>query len=173
VVDQKLLREVTGRFATGVAVVSTRHHGDIHGMTVNSFCSVSLSPPLVLFCGTATSRTAQLIAQSRIFAVNILAFEQRDLSSRFAGAEAEELDRFTAIPTTTAVTGAPVLTNCLAWLDCTLDAVYPGGDHDIFVGRVQALSLQDLVPPLVFHASRYHGLAAHAPEAGPPLDTGL
>ena len=117
-IEKDFFRQVLGQFATGVTVVTTNNKGTISGLTVNAFCSVSLDPPLVLVCVDLTSNTLPLIRESKNFAVNILTNEQEYLSRCFA---------------------TPILTGALAFVDARVVAEYPGGDHVIFLGQVEAI----------------------------------
>jgi flavin reductase len=133
----KTLREVMSSFATGITVLTAG--GDhCHGMTANAFSSVSLDPPLVLCCIARTAQMHEAILRSRHFGVNVLSAEQEHVARYFASrdrprglAQFDEVDWFPG-----AHSGAPLLTNSLAWLDCALTEVYHGGDHSIFLGTV-------------------------------------
>ncbi len=122
-----------GRFATGVTVATTYQESRRLGITVNAFASVSLDPPLVLFCLERASRVHQAFLDSGIFAMNILASDQHSH---------------------VAVTGAPILEDCLGFVDCRLVNVFDGGDHSILVGLVEALGVRD-GDPLLYHRSHY------------------
>ncbi|MFJ9522343.1 flavin reductase family protein [Kitasatospora sp. NPDC101801] len=126
------LRAVLGRYATGVAVVTTRYRGRPAGLTVNSFTSVSLDPPLVLWCLqlSATSRVAFTGADH--FAVHLLAADQRELAVRFAGPG----DRFAGLGDRAGRYGLPLLEGTVATLVCHRDRTVPAGDHLILIGRV-------------------------------------
>jgi flavin reductase (DIM6/NTAB) family NADH-FMN oxidoreductase RutF len=155
-IDKGLFRQVLGRFATGVAVVTTRQPDDtLHGLTVNSFTSVSLAPPLVLICVERRARSHEFIAQSGAFAVNFLSERQEIISERFSARAPLVSGSFEGIPYRLAVTGSPILEDCLAWLDCRLWATYDGGDHSIFVGQVEALGLGEDGLPLLYYRGRY------------------
>src|SRR5262245_32747998 len=107
--DSAQYRKVMSQFVTGVTVVTGRAGDEIHGMTVNAFCSVSIAPPTVLVSLARGSRTEELIQKGRVFAVNILGGSQAELSDRFAGRHKDrEADRFEGFEWTTAVTGAPI-----------------------------------------------------------------
>jgi len=125
-------------WASGVAIVTTRRPGGIQGITVSSFASLSLDPPLVLVCIEMKARSHEAIAAQRCFAVNILGAGQEDLSERAAARRGAEGSWLLDLEHRTVVTGAPVLDGSPAWLDCSLAASHPGGDHTIFVGRVEA-----------------------------------
>lgn len=154
--DSAQYRKVVSRFVTGITVVTTRFGDELHGMTVNAFCSVTLTPPSVLVCLACSSRTAALVEQSRIFAVNILSDRQTLHSDRFAGRHQDrEANRFEGIEWTTAVTGAPILAGSLAFLDCKLANVFDGHSHWLCLGEVVAADTDESLPPLIYHQSRY------------------
>ncbi|WP_254524448.1 flavin reductase family protein [Natrinema caseinilyticum] len=154
-VDADDFRNVTGQFATGVTVV-TVGADEPHGMTVNSFASVSLDPPLVLFNADKETNTHDHVAEADHYAVNILSEDQEWISDRFAGEHHEMADPFEDIPITTAATGAPIIEGSIAYLDCTLAERYPGGDHTIYLGEVEELSLEDATAkPLTFFRGQY------------------
>lgn len=157
-VSSELFRRALGRWASGVAIVTSRAGERIHGMTVSAFSSVSLDPPLVLVCADKTSDTYALIAEAGFFAVNILAAEQRELSDRFASKK-DEHRRFEGLETHTAVTGAPLLPGCLAHIDCRVVATHDAGDHVIYVGRVEAIREDASRQPLLHFQGGYWGLA--------------
>ncbi|GAC1423092.1 MAG: hypothetical protein PVS3B3_19490 [Ktedonobacteraceae bacterium] len=138
-IEKDFFRQVLGQFATGVTIVTTNHKGIISGLTVNAFCSVSLDPPLVLVCVDLTSNTLLLIRESKNFAVNILTNEQEHLSRCFATPSIERYENFCHAEYVTAVTGAPILAGTLAFVDARVVAEYPGGDHVIFLGQVEAI----------------------------------
>jgi flavin reductase (DIM6/NTAB) family NADH-FMN oxidoreductase RutF len=166
VVDAAEFRKVLGRFATGVTIVTTCQGNRRAGITVNAFASVSLEPPLVLVCIERRNYAHDLITQSRIFAVNVLTAEQADVSRCFASRSNEKIARFCGVTTHDEVTGAPVFDQCAGFVDCQLEAVYPGGDHSIFVGRVMALGGAD-VPPLLYYSGKYGQLYENELELGP------
>lgn len=154
----KLLRDVLGCFPTGVAVVTAvTPHGDLHGVTVNSFNSVSLDPPLVLFSLSRHLNSLPAIESATAFAINFLCDHQAHLSSRFAAALT---DKWTGIDYRVGFTGAPVLAEALAVVECRPYAQYDGGDHVIFVLRVTHIESDATRYPLVFFRGRYHTLAA-------------
>jgi flavin reductase (DIM6/NTAB) family NADH-FMN oxidoreductase RutF len=125
-------------------------------MTVSAFNEVSLDPPLVLVCLGKNSNTQALIAEGKVFAVNILARGQADLSIRFASREDEDR-RFVGLDYQTGVTGAPLLAGTVANLDCRLATTHDAGDHFIFVGEVVDLQFSER-EPLMFHDRGYRGL---------------
>jgi flavin reductase (DIM6/NTAB) family NADH-FMN oxidoreductase RutF len=131
-------KDVLRFWASGVTIVTTRRQDGIQGITVSSFASLSLEPPLVLVCIETRAYSHEAIAAQRCFGVNILQASQEEQSERAAAHRGAEGTWLQGVPHRTAVTGAPVLEGALAWLDCSLAATHPGGDHTIFVGRVEA-----------------------------------
>lgn len=148
-----------GRFATGVTIVTSRCGDELHGMTANSVTAVSLNPPLVLVCIDRSADSHDIIAESGIFAVNILSREQERLSSQFAVKEGEAAHGLDDVPHHARATGAPIIDGGLAYLDCRVFERYPGGDHTIFVGEVVDAGPLDGTDPLIFYRGRYLGLA--------------
>ena len=157
-VDPETLRAVMRRWTTGITIVAARDGAQVHGMTVSSFTSVSLNPPLVLVCVERAVRTHALIEGSRAFALSILREGQQAISDRFAGRETENGDRFVGLKTFTAVTGAPILTENIGYLDCVVVAAHPAGTHTIFVAEVVAAKAQNGHKPLVYFDRNYHPL---------------
>ena len=146
------LRSCLGRFATGVTVVTYDGPDGRHGFTANSFTSVSLDPPLVLFCVARTSSTWPRIERARKFAVNILGEHQEELCRLFSKKGA---DRFGQTDWHPGVGGSPVLHDVIAYLDCEFWAEYDGGDHIIVVGRVLDLGTPHDAGPLLFFRGKY------------------
>ncbi|MDI1443147.1 flavin reductase family protein [Polyangium sp. 6x1] len=158
-IDAAELRRVLGQFATGVTVVTTRHEGVPQGMTANSFTSVSLDPPLVLFCADKRARSGMLVAAAGCFAINVLAEEQRHLSDLFAGKGTDEQRRALLDEIgQEAVTGAPLLPGTLGWLDCRLDRAIDAGDHVVFFGEVVAAGASGPAAPLLYFRGGYRRL---------------
>jgi len=148
-IDPAEFRRILGRWATGVAVVaSTRPDGAPCGMTANAFTSVSLDPPLVLICIQRSARAHDCIAAAGFFSVNVLGAEQERIARRFAAWDVA--DKFAGIAYRSETTGAPVLEDALAWIDCRVWASYAGGDHTIFVGQVVDGDARDGAPLLYF-----------------------
>lgn len=153
----QILRDVLGCFPTGVAVVTAvTPDGDLHGVTINSFNSVSLDPPLVLFSLSRDLNSLPALESAAAFAINILRDDQAHLSSRFATALT---DKWSGIEYRAGFTGAPLLAPALAVLECRPYAQYDGGDHVIFVLRVTHIEADATRNPLVFFRGRYHTLA--------------
>jgi flavin reductase (DIM6/NTAB) family NADH-FMN oxidoreductase RutF len=154
-IDPRAFRDALGRFATGVALVAAAPDGSPAGLIVNSLASVSLDPPLVLFCPARTSHTWSRMRRARHFAVNVLARHHEAFAARAAPPGA---DRFAGVPWRLGQGGAPVLADALAALECTLVAEHPAGDHLIAVGRVEHLHLGAAGDPLVFFAGAFGAL---------------
>jgi flavin reductase (DIM6/NTAB) family NADH-FMN oxidoreductase RutF len=149
-------RDALGVFATGIAVVTTRDAtGEGRAITVNSFSSVSLDPPLILFCLGRDAFHYQSFAEAEAFAVNVLTAEQEALSNRFAS---ETEDGFNDLETETLATGSPVFRETLAALDCRREAAHEAGDHLILIGRVAALKAPRAADPLLYFRGGYAGL---------------
>ncbi|MGR4866985.1 flavin reductase family protein [Caulobacter sp. LARHSG274] len=141
-------RKAMGSFAAGVTVVTTCHGGRLVGTTVSAFSAVSLEPPLVMVCLKRDSRTLAAVGQAGVFCVNILSAEQGDLAHRFARSGAD--DRFALTVVEAGLCGAPLLAGCAAAVECELHAVHDGGDHEILVGRVLRVVVDETKPPLVY-----------------------
>ncbi|HEY7021308.1 MAG TPA: flavin reductase family protein [Ktedonobacterales bacterium] len=150
-------KAVMGRFTTGVTVVTTALGSQRAGITVNAFCSVSLDPPLVLVCIERTAHIHDLLIEAGVFAVNLLAEEQDELARCFAVSSDRRNTEFCDCETRSVQTGAPVLRDALGYLNCVITDVFPGGDHSIVVGRVEALGAADR-KPLVYYRSQYTDL---------------
>ena len=147
---QEELRATLGQFATGVAVITTEDEGgEKNGMTVSSFTSVSLDPPLILFCAKEGSKTMAEIQENGHFAVNILRDDQKALCYQFAGKDA---DKFKGVSSHAGQAyGDPMLDGAIATLECKLSTIQPGGDHKIVMGEVVGLSrTPEADQPLIF-----------------------
>lgn len=145
-------RQVVGHFATGVTVVTARSDGRPAGLSVNSFTSVSLDPPLVAFCVAHSSATWARIREAGKFCVNVLRSDQEALCRTFAGKAA---DKFAGVGWHPAPSESPILDGVLAWLDCTVEATHEAGDHLMVVGRVHDLDVGHEGTPLVFYRGGY------------------
>ncbi len=151
-------RAALRHWASGVSIVTTRGPRGVQGITVASFCSLSLEPPLILICINRAARSHRTIAAQRRFGVSILRDDQQPVSDIAAGRVARG-GGLSRLRTRTAITGAPILADALAWLDCSLVKALPGGDHTIFVGRVEAAGHAD-GSPLLWFMSGYRRLVA-------------
>ncbi len=152
--DGKELRKIMGSFATGVTVITTDSEPPT-GLTANSVTSLSLDPPLILFAVEKKAGSLAAFNETRRFAVSILTTAQQDISNRFATPGPKD---FSGLSIKTAETGAPILADALAWADCRVTDVLPGGDHDIFVGEVVAGDVSD-GDPLLYYSGKYCEIA--------------
>src|SRR6266567_4513140 len=132
---QAHFRTVLGHFATGVAIVSARNAGNPVGMTVQSFCSLSLDPPLILLCPVLSSTSWPKIEKAGRLCVNLLAEGQADLARQFAQSGS---DKYRGVAWVAAPhTGSPVLQEALGWIDCEIQEIHPGGDHVVVICQVR------------------------------------
>ena len=153
--DSRQLRHALGRFTTGVTIVSCCDaDGGFVGLTVNSFSSLSLDPPLVLWALREASFHLDAFTRARSFAVNVLSLAQVDLSRRFASSQ---VHRFASTDWTLGEHGAPVLAGCAAVFECATVSHQDEGDHRLFIGRVLACS-DTKAPPLLYQAGHYRQL---------------
>jgi flavin reductase (DIM6/NTAB) family NADH-FMN oxidoreductase RutF len=147
------LRASLGLFATGVTIVTTRAaDGSAIGLTANSFNSVSLSPPLVLWSLALRAGSLQAFLQAKHYAIHVLSVEQKSLAERFASKSG---NRFEDLPTTPGLGGAPILAGCAAVFECNNRSQYPEGDHVILVGEVLACKHDAKRSPLLFHGGKF------------------
>lgn len=147
------LRMIMGSYPTGVVVVAgIAESGKVVGLAINSFTSLSLDPPLILFCPADSSRSWPQIAPSGRFSVSILAESGAEACTVFAG---RSEDKFAQVDWHTGPGGLPALDNSIAVLACDITATYPGGDHNIVVGQVTALHHEEHARPLVYHKGAY------------------
>ena len=154
------LKQVMRQWASGVTVVTTAAGDQRAGVTVSSFTSVSLEPPLILVCLYHELDTAQQIEQNGHFAVSLLGTEQGTISNQMAGFGdvPDGQDRFHGLSWTTKTTGSPILADSVGWLDCELHAMHDGGTHKIVVGRVLDVGSTNDELPLVYFNQRYYNL---------------
>jgi flavin reductase (DIM6/NTAB) family NADH-FMN oxidoreductase RutF len=156
-IDTREFRQTVGQFATGVTVIACEIEGVVHALTANSFTSLSLDPPLVLFCVGKSTKTGQLLHVGHRFCVSILHEGQRDLSTYFGGGWKSD------VPPPFAFVNwheSPRLEGSAAALSCRVEAIHEGGDHWIVVGHVAAFQRrEDGVAPLIFFGGRYVDLA--------------
>ncbi len=161
--DVRAFRTALGCFPTGVAVVTVKPSDrDAMGITVNSFASVSLDPPLLLWCLDRNSDRFDAFTTAPGFAISILGIVHETVSSRLAKRGMHRLDGIDLLPTEI---GAPALADALAVFECASEAVYPGGDHAVLIGRVLRFACRHEGEPLVFFRGRYGELAERRGEA--------
>ena len=146
-------RSVLGHFATGVAIVTALDESEPIGLTVQSFCSLSLDPPLILLCPALTSTTWPRIEARGKLCINLLAEDQEYLAKQFARTGTDKFEGVEWSPTAT--TNSPLLEGSIAWIDCELTAVHPGGDHLVAICRVLDLSARSDLMPLIFFKSGF------------------
>lgn len=150
--DSAKYRQTLGRFPTGVTVITAVNQGQPVGLAIGSFTSLSLDPPLVLFCPANTSSSWPRIREAGVFCVNVLGDDQLDVCKVMAS---KDPDKFASVKWTTEATGSPVIAGSIAWIDCTITEVLEGGDHDIVIGRVEDLGFEEDGAPLVFFKGGY------------------
>ncbi|HZT12147.1 MAG TPA: flavin reductase family protein [Candidatus Baltobacteraceae bacterium] len=146
-------KSVMRHFPTGVTVVTSLRDGEPRGVTVSAFASVSAEPPMVLICINREARSYLYISASRVFCVNFLAGDQRDLAERFSGRLRER--QFEGVAYSSAATGAPVIDGTVAYADCEVIEEHHAGSHSIFIGRVAACSSRP-GSPLGYYDGRFH-----------------
>jgi flavin reductase (DIM6/NTAB) family NADH-FMN oxidoreductase RutF len=153
--DPRPFRDAVGRFATGVVFVTAARRGEPEGMIMNSFTSVSLEPPLISFCPSRQSLTWSRMRRARRVAVNVMAAHHEQFALRATPAGA---DRFAGIDWTPGLGGAPLLTDALATLECSIVEEHPAGDHWIVVARVDELHVSEVEDPLVFYGGAFRAV---------------
>ena len=149
--DSALQRQIMGRFATGVTLVTARSDEKILGMTANAVLSLSLDPPLILVSVNKKNQMRKFLKKSNYFAINVLRDDQEEISRRFATPGPKD---FSDLELVESKTGSPVLVNALAFIDCQIVQVVPGGDHDMFIGKPLAGETRD-GNPLIFYSGQY------------------
>jgi len=153
--DASEIRNVMGHFATGVTVITTSDiTGKPFGLTVNSFTSLSLNPPLVVVCVDKTVDCYSCFDESKVFAVNVLGEDQEELSRRFA---TKGIEKFAGIQWRTGVHGSPLLDGVIGTIECKVTRSYEGGDHTIFLGEILSATAKG-DRPLLFFKGKYHRL---------------
>jgi len=155
-IDQDAFKRALRGWTSGVTVVTSRANGRVHGMTVSAFSSVSADPPLVLVCANQASMTHSVIEEGGIFAVNILAEHQQEVSNLFASSE-HESSRLERVAWSEGETGAPLIDGALATLECKVRRAYREGSHTIYIGEVAAVHTNDTTP-LVYYQGGYRAL---------------
>jgi flavin reductase len=155
-IDPDAFKDALRGWASGVTVVTSRSGDKVHGMTVSAFSSVSADPPLVLVCANQSSTTHSIIEEGGLFAVNILAAHQQDVSNVFASVKYED-SRLERVSWTEGATGAPLIDEALASLECKVASSHQEGSHTIYVGRVEAVRTTD-AKPLLYYRGDYRSL---------------
>lgn len=165
-ISSEAYRDALRHYPSGVTIVTIQSAGKIHGLTVSAFASVSPEPPLVMVIIDHRHKAHEMLQEpGAVFAINILRQDQTELSNRFAWVKDE--DRFAEGEWGVAVTGAPILTNALAWLDCTLYTQVVAGTHTVYIGEVKASAVPEPdAPPLVYWNRGYRGLRQFGDEKG-------
>lgn len=168
--DAQFYRRLLGQFATGITVIITQVGDEVHGMTANSFTSLSLDPPLILFCVDKHAHMAELVQQGGAFTVNILREDQELVSRYFAGGARKGMAR----PDYHFVSWGriPRLDRCLAAIACDVAQVVEGGDHWIVIGRVTGLHEGGPGRPLLYYMGRYHHLRRADSQPAPEIESG-
>lgn len=157
-IDPAHFRATLGGYPTGVAVVTTVCQGRPAGMTVGTFTSISIDPPLVGFFADRGSRTLPKIVEAGVFAVNVLGEDNKPICDSFSRPSE---DKFAGVDWTPTATGSPGLTAAALWVDCHLDEILTVGDHILVVGRVESLDRNPAsAEPLIFHGGRFHTITA-------------
>lgn len=157
-VEPQEFKNALAQWASGVTILTSADGDQRVGITASSLTSVSLEPPRILVCVGRRLYTHEVIERSRVFAVNILGEDHLEWGMRFAGMLSEFEDRFAGLHCTTAVTGAPILPESLAWIDCRLVHAHDEGDHTIFVGEVEATGVQEAKAPLLYYSRQWRRL---------------
>jgi flavin reductase (DIM6/NTAB) family NADH-FMN oxidoreductase RutF len=155
-IDQEAFKEALRGWASGVTVVTSRSGEKAHGMTVSAFSSVSVDPPLILVCANQASTTHSIIEEGGVFAVNILAAHQQDVSNVFASSKYED-SRLERVSWTEGETGAPLIDEAVASLECRVASAHREGSHTIYVGHVEAVHTND-TEPLLYYKGSYRAL---------------
>jgi flavin reductase (DIM6/NTAB) family NADH-FMN oxidoreductase RutF len=153
-------RRLIGCFATGVTVITAARGEEVRGMTANAVTSVSLEPLLLLVCVDKRTVTHQFLEEAQHFAVNILAEDQEQVSRALASRDSEDARRLIGYRYHPGQTGAPILEDCLAYVECRVTEIIPGGDHSIFIGQVEGGEIMRDVPPLLFFRGKYSRLTS-------------
>jgi flavin reductase (DIM6/NTAB) family NADH-FMN oxidoreductase RutF len=154
-IDDARFKDAMSRFASGVTVVTTEHEGALYGMTVASFASLSLHPPLVIICIETKVKTHDAIRAAGRFGVSILASTQEDVSGKFAS---KADDKFSDVSIRRGEHGMPLIDGAICTLECRMHEQFAGGDHSIFVGEVLDANTSDGAP-LVYYRSGYREIS--------------
>jgi flavin reductase (DIM6/NTAB) family NADH-FMN oxidoreductase RutF len=156
-VSGDVLKQVMRHWTSGVAIVTSVYRQSYHGLTANSFTSISLNPPLVAVSINNHTRSYQMILDAGVFGVTILSDLQEEISERFAG-KSDEKDRFGDLDVFYLLTGAPLIIGGAAHLDCRIIYSYGMPDSTLFIGEVVAAQITDSLKPLIYYNRGYHRL---------------
>lgn len=157
--DSDSLRAAMRAWSAGVTVVTATFEGQQHGMTVNSFTSISLDPALITISLQQNTHTHEIVSKSKAFGLTILSIEQTHLSNIFAGRMKEIEDKFADIKTETLVTGSPLIVGGLSWLDCRVLQTFDAGMNTLFISQVVAARGTGSGEPLIYHNREYWKLS--------------
>lgn len=157
--NSEQLRAAMRGWSAGVTVVAATHEGQTHGMTVNSFTSISLDPAMITISLQGSTRTHEMVSKSRVFGLTILSKEQAAISDLFAGRSPEVTDRFAGLQTETLVTGSPFLVGGIAFLDCRVIQTFDAGMNTLFISEVVAAKEGKAADPLIYHNKKYWSLS--------------
>ena len=157
--DKTDYRKTLGKFATGVTIITTCTKDEYYGFTANSFTSVSLDPPLVLFCIKTDANFMNALEQSRIFGVNILSSVQRELSNKFANPQLTSRERFTDV-VLKKQGECPQIDGTIAFLECSVIKMTEEGDHHIIIGEVKTFLHESGKEPLLYYSGSYRSLSS-------------
>ena len=152
-VSNDLFKELMRRFAAGVTLVTFNENGKLGGLTVSSFCSLSMDPPLVLICIDREVASHESLEKTATFGVNICNSEQGKIAWDFANPDIDKNELVRSLPHRITDNGTPLLDGCLASMECTTTEKYDGGDHTIFVGRIEDGNFDEKAEPLVYYSS--------------------
>lgn len=153
------LRAAMRGWSAGVTVVTATFDGQSHGMTVNSFTSISLDPAMITISLQGSTRTHEFVSKSKAFGITILSQEQTDVSDLFAGRKPEVTDRFAELKTKTLVTGSPLIVGGLSWLDCRVVQTFDSGSTTLFIAEVVDAREGKADDPLIYHNRKYWSLS--------------
>lgn len=157
--DPEQLRGAMRGWSAGVTVVTARFEGQTHGMTVNSFTSISLNPAMITICLQGSTRTHEMVLKSHAFGLTILSEKQAEISDLFAGRKPEVQDRFANLQTETLITGSPLIVGGLSWLDCRVTQAIEVGVNTLFISEVVAAREGPAGDPLIYHNRKYWNLS--------------
>jgi flavin reductase (DIM6/NTAB) family NADH-FMN oxidoreductase RutF len=164
-VDRERMRSVMAHFASGVTIITTRHAGIDYGLTASAVCALSLDPPMLLICVNKTSNTQKAIAQSQVFAVNILRENQSEAARQFAGSNPQKFDEMRV---SYGELGVPLLDDMLATIECRVVEIVSGGTHSVFLAEVEVAQTTEGMP-LTYFRGRMGHFPPLSGEKGAPL----